>query len=178
VFSYNPGPQGSVEGTPVVLPLHFVDSDPAQTLSYAGTTLPPGLSVNHATGTVSGTPTTPGTYSAAVTALDTSGQTSIVAFTWTIGNPGISNSVFFFPAVSTTLRVGQNITMQDPAGDSDPSQILYYAAAGLPPGVSINPVTGLISGSPATPGTYQATLTATDSTGAIGQITLPWTVLS
>jgi hypothetical protein len=176
VFPYTPGPQGGVEGAPVVLPLHFVDSDPAQTLTYTASGLPPGLSVNPVTGVVAGTPATPGIYGASVTALDTSGQSAVLAFAWTIGNPGTANSVFFWPPAPMTLQVGQNVSMRNPAGDSDPSQVLTYAAAGLPPGISINPQNGWITGTATTAGTYQSTVTATDSTGAVGQVVIPFTI--
>lgn len=38
-----------------------------------------------------------------------------------------------------------------------------WSAAGLPPGLSIDPKNGTISGTPTTPGTYTATITPTDS---------------
>jgi alpha-tubulin suppressor-like RCC1 family protein len=40
-----------------------------------------------------------------------------------------------------------------------------WAAAGLPPGLSINSATGAVSGTPTTAGSYAATLTLTDSDG-------------
>ncbi len=40
-----------------------------------------------------------------------------------------------------------------------------YAATNLPPGLSINALTGLISGTPGTAGTYRTTLTLTSGTG-------------
>ena len=40
-----------------------------------------------------------------------------------------------------------------------------WSAAGLPPGLSIDPENGAIFGTPTTPGTYTATITPTDSTG-------------
>jgi hypothetical protein len=42
-----------------------------------------------------------------------------------------------------------------------------FAATGLPPGLSINPTTGVISGTPTTDGSYMVTITITNSAGLI-----------
>lgn len=52
---------------------------------WSATALPPGLSLNTATGLISGTPTTPGTYSVTITARNIAGSNSKV-FTWVIGD--------------------------------------------------------------------------------------------
>ena len=51
----------------------------------------------------------------------------------------------------------------------------FFGATGLPAGLSVNTTTGLISGSPATAGTSQATITATNS-GGVGNTTLSFTI--
>jgi hypothetical protein len=43
--------------------------------------------------------------------------------------------------------------------------ITSYAASGLPPGLSVNTSTGLISGAPTTAGTYNVTISATNAAG-------------
>jgi hypothetical protein len=52
---------------------------------------------------------------------------------------------------------------------------LTYAAAGLPAGLGISS-SGLISGKPKTAASYTVTVTATDSTGALGKTTFAWKV--
>ncbi|HEY3605853.1 MAG TPA: putative Ig domain-containing protein, partial [Pseudonocardiaceae bacterium] len=54
---------------------------------------------------------------------------------------------------------------------------LSYHAAGLPPGLSIAPLNGLVSGTPTTTGTSTVTVTVTDCTGASGSVSFSWTVV-
>src|SRR5688572_31112300 len=69
----NPGNQSAVVGNPVSLQLS--GSDPAgQPVSYGVTALPPGLALTPATGRISGTPATPGSY--LVTAIVSDGVLS------------------------------------------------------------------------------------------------------
>ena len=75
-------------GTAVSLQIHATDSAPGQTLTYGATGLPAGLSINTASGLISGTPTTAGTSSVTVTAKDTTGASGSASFTWTINPVG------------------------------------------------------------------------------------------
>ncbi|OIJ67641.1 S53 family peptidase [Streptomyces mangrovisoli] len=83
--------------------------------------------------------------------------------TVTVTNPGSQSTV-------TGSSVSLQISATDSAGAS-----LTYSASGLPTGLSISS-SGLISGTASTAGTYQVTVTATDSTGATGSASFSWTV--
>jgi serine protease len=87
--------------------------------------------------------------------------------TVTILNPGGAESL-----------VGKPVTLQVQASDSVASQHLTYSAMHLPTGMSINGGTGLISGTPATEGSFAASVTAKDSTGALATVTFSWMVIS
>jgi len=81
----NPGTQAGTVGTAVSLQIHATDSASGQTLSYAASGLPAGLSVNAASGAISGTPTAANTYMVTITVSDTTGASASATFTWTIG---------------------------------------------------------------------------------------------
>jgi putative Ig domain-containing protein len=80
----NPGNQSTKRNTAVSLQIVATDSASGQTLTYSATGLPRGLSINSATGLISGTPTTRGTSNVTVTATDTTGAFGSASFTWTI----------------------------------------------------------------------------------------------
>ena len=83
--------------------------------------------------------------------------------TVTVTNPG-----------NQTGTVGTAVSLQMHATDSGGAS-LTYSGSGLPTGLSISS-SGLISGTPSTAGTYNTTVTATDTTGAFGTTSFTWTV--
>jgi hypothetical protein len=89
---------------------------------------------------------------------------------------GGSNTVTVTNPGSQTGTVGTPASLQMHASDSASGQTLTYIAAGLPSGLSLNSSTGLISGTPTASGTSNVTVTATDTTGAAGSASFPWTI--
>jgi Ricin-type beta-trefoil lectin domain/Putative Ig domain len=83
----NPGSQQTAYQTPASLAIKASDSATGQTLAYHASGLPPGLSIDSATGVISGTATATGRFVAGVTATDGSGALASVAFPWTIPVP-------------------------------------------------------------------------------------------
>jgi len=77
----NPGAQSGTVGAATSLQIMATDSAAGQTLTYAATGLPAGLSINAATGLISGTPTVPGTYTVCITVTDSTGAHSSICFT-------------------------------------------------------------------------------------------------
>ncbi|MEQ1652403.1 MAG: Ig-like domain-containing protein, partial [Hyphomicrobium sp.] len=74
---------------------------------------------------------------------------------------------------SITLNLAPNFSDLD-------SDTLTFSAAGLPPGLSINPVTGVVTGTidhlASNGGPYSVTITGADPSGAFTQQTFTWTV--
>jgi hypothetical protein len=100
----------------------------------------------------------------AVTVCNTSSSSNTI----TVTNPG-----------AKTNNSGTAITpLQIVATDSDTSQTLTYGATGLPAGLTINAVTGVISGTPttATGSPFSVTVTVTDTSGASGSASFTWTI--
>jgi YVTN family beta-propeller protein len=71
--------------------------------------------------------------------------------------------------------VGNGVSLQITAGDGDDDPLIY-TATGLPPGLGIDPITGLISGTPTTAGNYAVTVTVDDSDEGIAQANFQWAV--
>jgi O-glycosyl hydrolase len=172
----NPGPQTGTVGVPITpVPVSVTDSCSGATLTDSITSLPAGLSFNTATGVISGTPTTAGTFMVTVSATDGTGASGSATFTWTIAPPN-GNTVTVTNPGPHTGTVGTAASLQIQATDSSSTATLSYAAAGLPAGLSINTSTGLISGTPTASGNNTVTVTVTDNTGASGTASFAWNI--
>jgi O-glycosyl hydrolase len=166
----------NTDGTVAIVALNTGTSADPITYSLSGTGTPNGATVtpyltNSASDVAAQTATSVsgGSFSASIPARSlvtyVAGTTGTTGNTVTVTNPG-----------NQTGAVGTPASLQIKATDSASGQTLSYAATGLPAGLSINPATGLISGTPTTAGTSTVTVTATDGTGASGSATFTWTV--
>jgi hypothetical protein len=148
------------------------DPETGEPLTYGATGLPPGLSINPAFGVISGTTTAAtGSYDVTVTASDPTGSSASVSFIWRVWN------TITVAYTLGTVQAGTAFSVPVTATDSEAGQTFTFSATGLPPGVSINPASGVITGSPTADGVYDVTVTATDSGGSQGSTTGYWTVL-
>ena len=122
--------------------------------------LPTGLTFNTATGVISGTPTAlsdPTLYT--ITAINTTGQVAATT-SFSVVIPPPTNLSYLTPWIFTE---GTAIPTLSPTVTGAVSR---YSCPNLPPGLSINPTTGLINGTPtaARPQAFY-TVTAENSTG-------------
>jgi hypothetical protein len=93
------------------------------------------------------------------------------AFTWTAKNTVTVTN----PGTQKTIA-GTAVDLHIAAKDNGVPAPAFTAGDTLPPGLAINKLTGVITGKPATAGTYPVTITATDSTGSTGATSFTWTV--
>jgi hypothetical protein len=172
-----PANQTTTVNTAASLQIQASDSASGQTLTYAATGLPTGLTISTSTGLITGTPTTTtgSPFSVTVTATDTTGAKGSATFTWTITS-GSTNTVTVTNPGNQTGTVGTAVSLQIKATDSASGQTLTYSATGLPAGLTINTSTGVISGTPTATANGSVTVTATDTTGAHGSTTFTWTI--
>ena len=168
-----PGDQTAPSGTAVSpVPVTATDTSSTATISFSATGLPVGLSIDPTTGTISGTPTTACSCSVTVTAADGSGASDSTTFTWTITNAVVISG----PGDQTDVS-GSSITpVTTGATDGSSTATISFSATGLPVGLSIDPTTGTISGTPTTACSCSVTVTATDSSAASSSTTFTWTI--
>ena len=169
----NPGKQSGTVGTAVSLQVVATDAD-GDTLTYSAAGLPSGLAINASSGRISGTPTTAGTFNVTLSVSDGRSGTDTETFTWVVV-PANVVPVLTDPGKQSGT-VGTAVSLQVVATDAD-GDTLTYSAAGLPSGLAINASSGRISGTPTTAGTFNVTLSVSDSRGGTDTETFTWVVV-
>jgi hypothetical protein len=155
----------------VNLPIQALDSA-GNTLTYSATGLPSGLSIDSTTGTISGTLTSNYNGTSTITATDSAGASASISLPWDVKNSFTLTS----PGTQQT-KPDTAVTLSIPYRDADSSATKTFSATDLPPGLSIDPSTGVISGTTSsTIGSYSVTVTATDSHGTTSTVSFTWNV--
>jgi hypothetical protein len=131
------------------------------TWSITSGTLPAGLSLAAASGTISGTPTTAGTASLTFKVADSSSplQTKSVTLSLAITTQQLT-------ITTTSLPSGTNgVTYSSPMTSTGgtPAYTWSVTVGALPAGLTMATATGIISGTPTTNGTYNFTATVADN---------------
>jgi hypothetical protein len=134
------------------------------TFAITGGSLPPGLTLNTTTGAITGTPTTGGTFNFTASVSDPTGVATTVATNCGIS---ISSSALMLQCPNGTAKKGTAYSSFLIATGGTNTYTKYEITAGaLPPGLSLNPATGQITGVPTDEGSWSFTATVTDSSGA------------
>ncbi|GIM97154.1 hypothetical protein Ato02nite_089470 [Paractinoplanes toevensis] len=163
----NPGIQYATTG--VALSKTLAVSGGNGTYTWTAGNLPAGLTINPSTGEISGIPATMGTRNVTITAADTAARTATISLDWdvaapiTLTDPG---------AQSSTADTAATLTLAATGGTSPYS----WSASGLPPGMTINTETGVVTGTPSAVAGQTATVTVTDAVARTATIMFTWDV--
>jgi hypothetical protein len=168
--------QPLVYNTPYNQPLLFFGGTGSYTFTHIDQ-MPPGLSLDPATGVVSGTPTNTGSFGVRIKATELPLQqppldTFTASITFNVAGP--TNTSLNFPLAANlgTFQQGntQSFSMT-PTNGTAPYTITALSA--LPPGYELIPTSGaagamVLTGINTTPGSYNITIQAQDASGNLG----------
>ena len=135
-------------GSPYTAPLVASGGTPPY-LNWTVTsgTLPPGLSLNPASGSISGTPTGSGTFTCTITVNDSTGLTSSAA---TVSIEIVGALAFVTASLPSGFTSVPYYAVLQGSGGFPPYKNWTVVSGALPPGLSLDPTQGVISGTPTT----------------------------
>jgi hypothetical protein len=165
---------GGIVKTPYSQTLVASGGKPTYTWSVPPGTLPQGLSLN-ASGTIAGSPTTPGTFNFTVTVTDSSSPVQNMFAPLSIQITALS-PVSIITAVLGPGTVGTAYSQTLGATGGKPTYTWSVPPGTLPPGLTLNTSSGAITGSPTMAGTFDFTVTVTDSSSPVQTATAPLSI--
>jgi hypothetical protein len=174
----------SITGCPVIalspptLPNGVVGTAYSQTVIASGGTasytytvtsgaLPTGLSLNTVTGAITGTPTTVGIFNFTITATDNGGCSGSHLYSIVIAEAACPVITLNPPALPSG-PIGTPYSQSVIASGGTAPYTYAVSSGDLPTDLLLNAGTGAITGTPTTVGTFNFTITATDSVGCSG----------
>jgi len=146
-------------------------------LTWSATGLPTNVIIS-SDGIISGTPTAAGTFSVTARVTDAFGLIGSAAFTWTIvALPSLTKPANQTHSTSSTVNLAITRTGGTAPFTWSMTAPGPWGATGLPPGLTLNTSTGVITGRPTTTGAAKAvTVNVTDKYGKTASTTFSWTV--
>lgn len=157
-----PSSVSAVKGTSLTVSLTAAGGTPPYTWSVVTGALPGGISLNPATGALTGTPNAEGSFAATVQVTDSRSQTAQKALTFTVtvpAAPPLEITTSTLPGATKGVSFSQQLNA---TGGKQPYTWTMTSGA-LPGGVNIAAATGIISGTPNATGSFSFTVTATDA---------------
>jgi hypothetical protein len=126
--------------------------------SWGASGLPSGLGINSGTGTISGFPAASGTFTVTFTVTDSTGSAS-KQIPLTIA-AGLTITTASLPAGATGAAYTATLVATGGSGTRT------WTASGLPANLTINTLTGAITGTPVNAGSFTVTITVADGSGS------------
>ena len=143
----------------------YLVTNAAGTVSFSASGLPAGLTLDSATGVVSGTPTMAGTFEVIISATDS--QNTITSNLGMIVAPSAASHFYWNVFSLPPGLLGVAYDRQPPILVATVNGVsVGYSATGLPPGIVYNALTGELTGTPSQLGEFDALFTATDASTA------------
>ncbi|MBI1761578.1 MAG: putative Ig domain-containing protein [Acidobacteria bacterium] len=155
-------------------PVNFMQTGGSGTITWSvsSNNLPAGLMLNSSTGVLSGTPTIAAGVNVTIRATDVNNCFGEVIVTLQISCPTITLSPSSgSPTTLSSGTVGQMYSQTFTAAPAGGSYTYSIPLAAIPPGLTFNTATGVLSGTPTTSGTFGFTVTATNFGTCTGQQT-------
>jgi hypothetical protein len=171
IASPNALPAGTAKA-PYSYSLQARGGAPPYSWNVVSGSLPPGLALSE--GTISGVPAADGTYSFTARVTDSAGSTASGTFSIAVA-PGLSiTSTSPLPAAAAGTAYSQALAA---LAGAPPYQWSIVSGA-LPEGLSLNPSTGVLSGTPAADGNFSFTVQVMDTAGVAVSKPFTMTVVS
>ena len=158
-----PSVPGGIVGVAYSQTFSATGGNGSYTYARSAGTLPAGLTLNSATGVLSGTPTAAATRTFTIRATDGTGARGTRSYTVTIGAAIVVN-----PTTLPGGTVGSAYSRTISSTGGTGAKTYSIGAGALPAGLALNSSTGVISGTPASAGLSNFTIVATDTVGATG----------
>jgi hypothetical protein len=162
-------PAGAM-GSAFAEPLPVTGGTPPYTWSIISGRLPDGLSLNSATGQISGSPLNPGSSIVTIQVTDSNApaETATAAIVLTVGTNALTIATTSLPSGEAGVPYSQNLTAM---GGTGPLTWSLEPGTSLPPGLTLNSSTGQIGGTPTTAANnYRFLVRVTDSTYPTPQV--------
>jgi CSLREA domain-containing protein len=156
---------GARVGTAYSQPLSATGGTAPYTYSISSGALPTGIKLNG--GVLSGTPTSGGSFNFTVMATDASANSATQAYTLAVSAATISIS----PATLPAFTVGTAVSSSFTAGGGTAPYTYSVNGGALPQGLTLNSISGLLSGTPTQAGPYSFSVSAKDSSTGSGPYT-------
>jgi len=153
----------AVVGVPYSSSLVASGGLPPYTFSITSGALPTGLTLDPATGAITGTPASFGTYSFTAKVVDSRGNAAGTTTSTCTITVAPSPVVLICAANSATEGQAYSSSLQASGGVAP--YTFSITSGALPTGLTLNPQTGAITGTPASFGTYSFTAKVVDATG-------------
>ncbi|MFG1841382.1 fibronectin type III domain-containing protein [Micromonospora sp. NPDC049175] len=153
-------PTEATVGIAYTATLNITHGVPPFTWSVASGTLPPGMLLNPQTNGISGVPTTPGEYPVVIRVNDSAAQTGTRLIVLVVNQA----PTLTFPPPPLGEVDAPYADQLNVIGGSAPF-VWSLASGALPPGLTLDAATGLLSGRPTQVGAFPSTVRVTDANG-------------